>query len=68
MEELGALGNLREVRTTDRWVGVSAFDQRLLNDEERRWINDYHRWVKAKLGSKLGEKDRRWLNKACRRI
>jgi len=32
MEELGALGNLRQVRRQDRWAGVAGFDQRLLND------------------------------------
>ncbi len=41
---------------------------KLLSPEQRRWLNDYHLWVKKKLSPRLNAKDRRWLARACRRI
>ncbi len=49
-------------------LDTNLIEPKLLSATERRWINDYHAWVKKKLSKKLGEKDRRWLNRACKRI
>lgn len=39
-----------------------ALDVSLLSDEERRWLNDYHRRVREALSPHLSEEERRWLN------
>ncbi|MCM1078931.1 MAG: aminopeptidase P family protein [Bacteroidales bacterium] len=37
----------------------------MLNEEERKWINDYHRHVFSSLSPLLSPEDREWLRKAC---
>jgi Xaa-Pro aminopeptidase len=49
-------------------LDTNLIELKLLSQTERRWINDYHAWVKKKLSKKLNKKDRRWLDRACRRI
>lgn len=39
-----------------------ALDVSLLSDEERRWLNDYHRRVREALSPHLSAEERRWLN------
>ena len=39
-----------------------ALDVSLLSDEERRWLNDYHRRVREALSPHLSTEERRWLN------
>lgn len=39
-----------------------ALDVSLLSDEERRWLNDYHRRVREDLSPHLSAEERRWLN------
>ena len=39
-----------------------ALDVSLLSDEERRWLNDYHRRVREALSPHLSVEERRWLN------
>ena len=38
-----------------------ALDVSLLSDEERRWLNDYHRRVREALSPHLSAEERRWL-------
>lgn len=33
----------------------------LLNESEKRWLNEYHEWVYSKLSSRLDEEERAWL-------
>ncbi len=49
-------------------IDTRLVEVKLLSSEQRRWLNDYHAWVKKKLSGRLNEKDRRWLARACRRI
>ena len=37
----------------------------LLDDEERQWLNDYHRIVFEQLSPLLSEEDKNWLKMAC---
>ena len=39
-----------------------ALDVSLLSDEERRWLNDYHRRVREALSPHLSAEECRWLN------
>lgn len=39
-----------------------TLDVSLLSDEERRWLNDYHRRVREALSPHLSAEERRWLN------
>lgn len=39
-----------------------ALDVSLLSDEERQWLNDYHRRVREALSPHLSAEERRWLN------
>ena len=39
-----------------------ALDVSLLSNEERRWLNDYHRRVREALSPHLSAEERRWLN------
>ena len=40
----------------------------MLTDEERAWLNDYHRTVFSRLAPLLGDDDRRWLAEACAEV
>lgn len=39
-----------------------TLDVSLLSDEERRWLNDYHRRVREALSPHLSAEERRWLS------
>ena len=39
-----------------------ALDVSLLSNEERQWLNDYHRRVREALSPHLSAEERRWLN------
>lgn len=49
-------------------IDTQLVEKKLLNDDERKWLNSYHRTVKATLSGRLGEKDRRWLSRKCRPV
>jgi Xaa-Pro aminopeptidase len=38
---------------------------RLLNPDERKWLNDYHKTVAKKLTPYLDRHERTWLKGAC---
>ena len=40
-------------------------DWQRLTHEERRWLEDYQRWVQATLSPQLEEPHRHWLHEAC---
>ena len=37
----------------------------LLDDEERRWLNDYHQMVRERLAPLLTDDEKNWLDMAC---
>lgn len=49
-------------------IDLKAIDVSLLNEEERQWINDYHRETYEKLSSYLSEEVRSWLKEQTRSI
>lgn len=40
----------------------------MLSDEERQWLNSYHRTVYEKLAPHLDEETKEWLKEACKEI
>lgn len=47
---------------------LDAVDVSLLNSDERRWLNDYHRTVREALLPLLPEEERGWLCEATRAV
>ncbi|MBQ8159623.1 MAG: aminopeptidase P family protein [Clostridia bacterium] len=47
---------------------LDAIVPELLTEEERTWLNDYHRTVFETIGPRLPENEREWLQKATRAI
>lgn len=46
-------------------IDTRLVDVKLLDAEERTWLNNYHRTVRKTLSPRLDPKDRAWLKKAC---
>jgi len=47
-------------------IDVSLVDPRSLTDAHRKWLNAYHRRVKAELSPLLSAGDRKWLATKCK--
>jgi Xaa-Pro aminopeptidase len=46
-------------------IDTRLVDAKLLNEEERSWLNAYHKDVYRKLAPQLEAKERGWLKRAC---
>ncbi len=46
-------------------IDTRLIDRKLLTQEERAWLNAYHRRVLKEIGPQLDPKTRAWLKKAC---
>lgn len=49
-------------------IDTRPINTKLLTDDERRWLNRYHRRVKKTLSPALDTTTKRWLSNACRPI
>ena len=49
-------------------IDLEGVDVSLLDDGERKWINDYHSKVYKKLSPYLNEEEKKWLQKATEGI
>ena len=49
-------------------IDLNLVEVKLLTDEERVWLNQYHRRVREKLSSQVDDETRTWLNHATRDI
>lgn len=49
-------------------IDLDGIDITLLNDEEREWLNNYHREVYEKLSPYLDDEEDAWLRRATREI
>jgi Xaa-Pro aminopeptidase len=47
-------------------IDTRPIEVSLLDDEERRWLNAYHKRVKQMIGPLVDAPTRRWLNRACK--
>ena len=49
-------------------IDLDAVDVSLLNDEEKKWLNDYHKMVYEKLASELNDEEKEFLKQYTREI
>ena len=49
-------------------IDTRLVDARLLDPEERTWLNAYHKDVYRKIAPQLDSRERGWLKRACRAI
>lgn len=49
-------------------IDIDAIDVNMLNSEEIKWLNDYHKNVYDKISPYLNESEREWLRKATREL
>ena len=49
-------------------IDLDGVDVKLLSEEERKWLNDYHEEVYNKLSPYLTEEEKEWLRKETRNI
>lgn len=49
-------------------IDIDGIDVDLLDDEERVWLNDYHRQVYEKLSPYLNDNEKTWLKEATREL
>lgn len=49
-------------------IDTAPIDLAMLTDEERTWLNSYHRMVRDRLAPHLDGADLEWLEEACRAI
>ena len=49
-------------------IDTRLVERALLSAEERAWLNDYHNRVREALEPLLPARDRRWLQRATRRV
>jgi Xaa-Pro aminopeptidase len=49
-------------------IDTRLVDTRLLEPQERSWLNAYHKDVYSKLASRLDTRERAWLKQSCRPI
>jgi Xaa-Pro aminopeptidase len=50
------------------YIDTRLIDITLLTEEERQWLNDYHRMVYEKLAPRLDEEHRRWLREKTKEM
>ena len=50
------------------YINTKLIDITLLTEEERQWLNDYHRMVYEKLAPRLDEEHRKWLREKTKEI
>ncbi len=50
------------------YIDTKLVDKEMLTNKERKWLNDYHKWVFKTLSSYLSEKERKWLGKKTQEI
>ena len=49
-------------------IDLEGVDVKMLTEEERKWLNDYHKLVYEKLSPYLSDEERDWLKKETRSI
>jgi Xaa-Pro aminopeptidase len=49
-------------------IELEAIKAEMLNDEEKKWLNNYHQQVYNKLSPKLNESEKTWLKEATKPI
>lgn len=49
-------------------IDLEGIDSTMLSDSEKKWLNDYHRDVYAKLSPYLNDEEKLWLEKETRAI
>ena len=49
-------------------IDIEAIDVNLLSEEERSWVNEYHKEVFDKLSPYLNEEEKAWLREETRSI
>lgn len=49
-------------------IDTTLIDQDLLNEAERKWLNDYHATVLKKLSPKLNAEEKAWLEGKCEAV
>ncbi len=49
-------------------IDLNLVDESLLNEEEKDWLNTYHREVYEKVSPLLNEEEQAWLKEMCREI
>lgn len=50
------------------YIDTKLIDKDMLTEKERKWLNDYHKWVYDTLSIYLSEKERKWLSKKTKEI
>jgi len=49
-------------------IDLDGINKDMLTDEEKQWLNNYHKDVCIKLAPYLDEEERTWLEKETREI
>jgi Xaa-Pro aminopeptidase len=49
-------------------IDTRLVDAAMLTDSEKKWLNDYHAWVKAELSPQLDDDEKEWLARVCAAI
>lgn len=50
------------------YIDTKLINKDMLTEKERKWLNDYHKWVYDTLSIYLSEKERKWLSKKTKEI
>ena len=50
------------------FIDTRLIDKSLLNKQEEKWLNDYHKNVLKKLSPYLSKSEKKWLEKKCKEI
>ena len=50
------------------FIDTRLIDKSLLNKQEEKWLNDYHKNVLKKLSPYLTKNEKKWLEKKCKEI
>ena len=65
----GMFGNYLKFETVTLCpIDTTGLIRELLDDEEIRWLNDYHRTVYEKLSPDLDKEEQAWLKEKCKAI
>lgn len=49
-------------------IDTSLIKMELLNDNEKQWLNDYHKMVFERISPSLDEQEKQWLAEKCKAI